>query len=42
MNIGADVSYNFEPTYMSYMANTLIDHFDISIETNTRAMIECK
>ena len=25
MNIGADVSYNFEPTYMSYMANTIIE-----------------
>ena len=31
MNIGIDVSYQFEPEYMSRMANLIIDNIDMDV-----------
>ena len=36
VNIGVDCSYQFEPEYMSMMANYIIDHIDMDIEMEKR------
>jgi len=42
MNIGVDVSYQFEPVYMSYMANTLIDYFEMDLNVNQHSLEDNK
>ena len=37
MNISADVSCAFEPMYMSYMANTIINNIDLDIEMKKKS-----
>ena len=41
-NIGNDVSYQFEPTYMSYMVNQIIDKIDMDVKQVKRTAKKTK
>lgn len=42
VNIGVDVSYQFDPTYMSYMVNKIIQHIDVDPHFKKRSMEKTK
>ena len=42
VNIGVDVSYQFEPTYLSYMVNKIIEHIDVDPKFKKRSMEKTK
>ena len=42
MNIGVDVSYQFEPTYLSYMVNKIIEHIDVDPQFKKRTIEKTK
>ena len=42
MNIGVDVSYQFEPEYMSMLANSIIDKIDMDVELIKRSATKTK
>lgn len=41
-NIGQDVLHQFEPTYMSYMINKIIDKTDMDVKCKSRTFEHTK
>ena len=41
-NIGSDISYQFEPDYMSHMVNKIISNVDFDVKEKKRSHMETR